>query len=82
MQARRLSVAVLAWSVLGLVPAALACPRCYTSELVRRAVMGPGFFSQLLLISLPFLVMAAIAALVHRIGDGFRARNQSTRWRR
>jgi hypothetical protein len=82
MRAGTLSVVVFAWSILGLVPTALACPRCYTSELVRRAVMGPGFFSQLLLVSLPFLVMASIAVLVHRIGDGLGARTQSSRWRR
>ena len=82
MRARTLSLVVLAAAMLGLVPAALGCPRCYTSELVRRAVMGPGFFSQLLLVSLPFLVMGSIAVMVRRIGDGFGARTQWKRWRR
>jgi hypothetical protein len=82
MPARTLSVVVLAGAIFGLAPTALACPRCYTSELVRRAVMGPGFFSQLLLVSLPFLVMGSIAVMIRRIGDGFAARTPWKRWRR
>jgi len=69
MTARTMSLLVLAGSIVGLALPALACPRCYTSELVRRAVMGPGFFSQLVLVALPFIVLGAIALAVHRIGD-------------
>jgi hypothetical protein len=82
MPARTLSVVVLAGAIPGTVSTALACPRCYTSELVRRAVMGPGFFWQLLLLSLPFVVMGSIAVMIRRVGDGFAARTRSKRWRR
>lgn len=68
MTARTMSRLVLAGAILGLAPAALACPRCYTSELVWRAVMGPGFFSQLVLVAFPFIVLGAIAVVVHRTG--------------
>jgi hypothetical protein len=67
-KATTLVLLVLAGCILGLASAALACPRCDTSGLVRSAVLGPAFFSQLLLVSLPFIVMGSIAAMVHRIG--------------
>jgi hypothetical protein len=67
-KATTLFVLLLAGGVLRLAPAALACPRCETSALVRSAVLGRAFFSQLLVVSLPFIVMGAIAAIVHRIG--------------
>jgi hypothetical protein len=64
-----MSLAAVACSILG--PAAgtaWACPRCYTGALVRSAVLGPAFFSNLLLVSLPFIVLASIAVAVSRIG--------------
>jgi hypothetical protein len=57
---------VVAGSILG--PARVfACPRCYTSELVRGLVLGPAFFSDLLVVSLPFIVLGSIAVIVHRM---------------
>ena len=44
-----------------------ACPRCYTSELVRGLVLGPTFVSDLLVVSLPFVALGSIAVLVHRM---------------
>ena len=63
-----MALLVVACSILG--PAAqtvFACPRCYTSELVRGLVLGPAFFSDLLVVSLPFIVLGSIAVIVHRM---------------
>ena len=46
----------------------LACPRCSTTDAVRAAVFGDGFWTTLGLLLLPVLIITAIAVLLHRIG--------------
>jgi hypothetical protein len=59
---------VASWILAPAAGTALACPRCYTGALVRSAVLGPAFLSNLLHVSLPFIVLGSIAVAVHRIG--------------
>jgi hypothetical protein len=71
---------VVGYSVLGAaVSTALACPRCYTSELVRAAVFGPEFLSNLLAVSSPFLVLGSTALIVHRICRRLGSRRRTQR---
>jgi len=46
----------------------LACPRCSTTDAVRAAVFGDGFWTTLGLLVLPVLIIAVLAVLLHRIG--------------
>jgi hypothetical protein len=57
-------------SVVSLLPStAAACPNCRTAREVRASVFGDAsFWPQLLLVLLPMLVIAAVAACLHRLG--------------
>jgi hypothetical protein len=39
---------------------AVACPRCYPSQVARAMAFGPAFWPNLLAVSLPFIVLAAV----------------------
>ena len=45
-----------------------ACPDCPAARLARSSVFDDGFWTNLLLVSLPVLALAAISALLYRIG--------------
>jgi hypothetical protein len=66
---RLLPVAVAAAATaLTLSANAVACPRCYTSHVARAMAFGPAFWPNLLAITLPFLVLAAVTVAFDRIG--------------
>jgi hypothetical protein len=48
---------------------AFACPNCESARLVRAAVWAPSALENLLFIALPFAIVGAMAALVHRVGS-------------
>jgi len=48
--------------------AVLACPDCPTSEVVRGAVTGEGFWGYLVMAVVPFLLIGALSALLYRVG--------------
>jgi hypothetical protein len=48
--------------------AALACPDCPTSQVVRGAVLGEGFWGYLAMAVVPFLLIGALSALLYRVG--------------
>jgi hypothetical protein len=50
-----------AWTV-------LACPDCPTSQVVRGAVLGEGFWGYLAMAGVPFLLIGALSALLYRVG--------------
>ena len=50
--------------------AGLACPSCPTTDQVRCAVLGEGFWSNVAIALAPFAVVLAVVALVHRALDG------------
>jgi hypothetical protein len=47
---------------------ALSCPNCATAQTVRQSVFGVDFWMNLLRVSLPILVLAAITLLLYRMG--------------
>lgn len=47
---------------------ALACPNCPTSRVVRASVLNGEFWRILLSLSLPFLVIGFLTALLYRVG--------------
>ena len=47
---------------------AVFCPNCRTAELVRASVLEQGFWTNLIQITLPLLVLGVISALLYRIG--------------
>jgi hypothetical protein len=47
---------------------AVACPRCYTAQVVRTMAFGPAFWPNLLAIALPFVVLAAVTVAFDRMG--------------
>jgi hypothetical protein len=50
-------------------PVALACPDCATAKVVRASVFDDGFWPNLMMISLPLLVLGAISTRLYRIGS-------------
>jgi hypothetical protein len=48
--------------------AALACPDCPTARVVRASVVGEDFWSHLVMVVVPFLLLGALSALLYRIG--------------
>jgi hypothetical protein len=49
--------------------AALACPNCETARQVRASIREDGhFWSYLLMMALPLLLIAAVSALLYRVG--------------
>jgi ABC-type phosphate transport system permease subunit len=66
-----------------LVPmVASACPDCATSQVVKASVLGEGFWSYLVMLVVPFLLIGALSAFLYRIGlqppgmTSARARNE------
>lgn len=60
----------VAWVFLGVAfsaPAA-ACPRCAAGQEARRQVWADGIFRNLAAAGLPFILMGAISARLHRLG--------------
>jgi hypothetical protein len=49
-------------------PDVLACPDCATASVVRASVFDGRFWPNLLMISLPLLVLGAISTRLYRIG--------------
>lgn len=60
-------IAIVA-SVLVLSAPAQACPKCSTAEIVRASVFDDRFWTHLLLIILPLVVLAVITAFLYRVG--------------
>jgi len=48
--------------------ASLACPDCPTAQVVQASVLGEGFWTYLVMALVPFLLIGALSALLHRIG--------------
>jgi len=48
--------------------AAFACPDCPTARVVRASVLGEGFWSHLVMVLVPFLLIGALSAWLYRIG--------------
>lgn len=48
--------------------AASACPDCPTSRVVRASVLGGDFWNQLVMLSVPFLLIGSLSALLYRVG--------------
>lgn len=55
-------------SVLLLSAVAEACPNCPTARLVRASVFDTNFWTYLMFITLPLLVLALVCILLYRIG--------------
>lgn len=51
---------------------AVACPSCPTTDNVRWIVFGAGFWSNLAIAFLPFLIIGVLAFFAHGIGRGSR----------
>lgn len=52
-----------------LVPAsAVACPDCATARVVQASVFDGSFWTNLMLIALPILILSAIGALLYGVG--------------
>ncbi|WP_257454063.1 hypothetical protein [Archangium lipolyticum] len=47
---------------------ALACPDCPTAQVVRASVVGDDFWNNLVVLSVPFLLIGALSALLYRVG--------------
>jgi hypothetical protein len=47
---------------------ALACPDCPTAQVVRASVGGEAFWSHLMMVGMPFLLVGALSAFLYRIG--------------
>ncbi|HEY8945995.1 MAG TPA: hypothetical protein VIM73_17120 [Polyangiaceae bacterium] len=62
-----LGVSTLA-SLLFVGSPALACPNCATARVVRASVFDDNFWTRLILVSLPLLVLAALILLLYRVG--------------
>jgi hypothetical protein len=81
MRHRRLESFVLLASLL-VTAAASACPNCATSQVVKASVLGEGFWSYLVMMVVPFLLIGALSAFLYRIGlsppdmNSARARNE------
>jgi hypothetical protein len=62
-------LAVMAAAIASLLSAtALACPRCATGQVARALAFGPVFWPNLLAISSPFILLAALSVACARIG--------------
>ncbi|HEY3494155.1 MAG TPA: hypothetical protein VGK73_05695 [Polyangiaceae bacterium] len=48
----------------------LACPDCATARIVQSSVWDGPFWSTLLTLALPLLVLSGVATLLRRIGAG------------
>jgi hypothetical protein len=68
MHHRLAAPAAAALMALLVAPVALACPDCATATVVRASVFDDGFWSNLMMISLPLLVLGAISSRLYRIG--------------
>ena len=67
MRHSRLESLVLLASLL-VTTAASACPNCATSQVVKASVLGEGFWSYLVMMVVPFLLIGALSAFLYRIG--------------
>jgi hypothetical protein len=67
MRHSRLESFVLLASLL-VTTAAAACPNCATSQVVKASVLGEGFWSYLVMMVVPFLLIGALSAFLYRIG--------------
>ena len=65
---RRLPV-VIAAAWLMLPASALGCPRCATGAAARAMAFGPAFWPNLLAVSSPFILLAAVTLACARIGS-------------
>jgi hypothetical protein len=54
--------------VLAFCGLAQACPNCATARVVRASVFDEKFWTHLMLITLPLLVLALVSFLLYRIG--------------
>jgi hypothetical protein len=52
---------------------AVACPSCPTTDKVRWIVFGAGFWSNVAVVIVPFVVIGVVVSFAHRIGRGPRA---------
>ncbi|QRK04550.1 hypothetical protein JQX13_30395 [Archangium violaceum] len=60
------SFAALAGSLV--TTAAFACPDCTTAQVVRASVLGEDFWSLLVTMTVPFLLIGSLSALLYRVG--------------
>jgi hypothetical protein len=67
MRHSRLESFVLFASLLATTVAS-ACPNCATAQVVKASVLGEGFWSHLVMVVVPFLLIGAVSALLYRIG--------------
>lgn len=67
MRHSRLESFVLLASLL-VTTVAAACPNCETSQVVKASVLGEGFWSYLVMLVVPFLLIGALSAFLYRIG--------------
>jgi hypothetical protein len=54
-----------------------ACPSCDSARLVRAAVWAPAAVEHVLFIALPFAIVGAMAALLHRVGSPRQPRKET-----
>lgn len=47
---------------------ALACPDCETARVVRASIQDDHFWTYLLMMLVPFLLIGAVSALLYRVG--------------
>jgi hypothetical protein len=65
---KRRGLSLIAFATSGLISStAFACPNCLTGQVVRASVFDQDFAATLLRVISPLLVLAVIAALLHRI---------------
>ncbi|HYO54984.1 hypothetical protein [Archangium sp.] len=55
-------------AILLVATVAFACPDCATSQVVKASVLGEGFWSHLVMLVVPFLLIGALSAFLYRIG--------------
>ncbi|MFL5351326.1 hypothetical protein [Archangium sp.] len=48
--------------------AALACPDCPTARVVKASVVGSDFWNHLVMVTVPFLLIGSLSALLYRVG--------------
>ena len=51
-----------------LATSVFACPNCSTAQAVRATVLAEGFWSHLVMVAVPFLLLGALSAGLYRIG--------------
>ncbi|WNG35159.1 hypothetical protein F0U61_16985 [Archangium violaceum] len=48
--------------------AVFACPSCPTAQVVRASVLGEDFWNLLVTMTVPFLLIGSLSALLYRVG--------------